>query len=238
VTAEDLKRIAAETAARRIESGQRVGLGTGSTTKYFIEALAGRLRTREIRDLVGVPTSKRTEDLARALGIPLATLDEIAALDVAVDGADEVDPGLDLIKGLGGALLREKIVAAASKRFIVIADQGKLVSRLGERSPVPVEILDFGWRSTRDRIARLGCDPVLRTADGGPPFRTDQGNTILDCRFPSIEDAAALAREIDAVPGVVGHGLFLGMADEVILGTPTGPETRTRHQRNPTRATQ
>jgi len=228
LTADDLKRIAAETAARRIASGQRVGLGTGSTTRFFIEALAGRLRAREIRDIVGVPTSRRTEQLARALGIQLATLDEIASLDVCVDGADEVDPGLDLIKGLGGALVREKIVAAASRYFIVIADHGKLVSRLGERSPVPVEILDFGWRSTRDLIARLGCDPVLRTEDGAPPFRSDQGNTILDCRFPSIDDPAALAREIDAVPGVLGHGLFLGMADEVIVGTPTGPEIRIR----------
>jgi len=209
-------------------SGQRVGLGTGSTTKFFIEALAARLRAREIGEIVGVPTSRRTEELARALGIPLATLDEIARLDVYVDGADEVDPGLDLIKGLGGALVREKIVAAASRHFIVIADQGKLVSRLGERSPVPVEILDFGWRSTRDLLARLGCDPVLRVGDGAVPFRSDQGNTILDCRFSSIDDAAALARDLDAIPGVVGHGLFLGMADEAIVGTPTGPETRNR----------
>jgi len=228
LTPEDLKRIAAEAAARRIVSGQRVGLGTGSTTKFFIEALAARLRAREIGEIVGVPTSRRTEELARALGIPLATLDEIARLDVYVDGADEVDPGLDLIKGLGGALVREKIVAAASRHFIVIADQGKLVSRLGERSPVPVEILDFGWRSTRDLLARLGCDPVLRVGDGAVPFRSDQGNTILDCRFSSIDDAAALARDLDAIPGVVGHGLFLGMADEAIVGTPTGPETRNR----------
>ena len=178
--------------------------------------------------MFGVPTSLRTEQLARALGIPLIDLDETTSLDVAVDGADEIDPNLELIKGLGGAFLREKIVAAASRCFIVIADDSKLVPRLGERSPVPVEVLDFGWKATRDCIVALGCDPVLRTPEGSAPFRTDQGNYVLDCRFESIDDAPRLARELEDVPGVLGHGLFLAMADEVIVGTPTGAQTRSR----------
>lgn len=228
LTADDLKRLAGDAAARRIESGQRVGLGTGSTTKFFLEALSGRIRAGEIERVSGVPTSLRTERLARALEIPLIDLDETSTLDVAVDGADEIDPSLDLIKGLGGALLREKIVAAASRYFIVIADESKLVSRLGERSPVPVEVLEFGWKATRDCLAALGCSPVLRAPEDAPPFRTDQGNYVVDCRFDSIDDAAQLAGELDDIPGVLGHGLFLGMANEAIVGTPHGAQTRER----------
>jgi ribose 5-phosphate isomerase A len=227
VTADDLKRMAGEEAARRVESGQRLGLGTGSTASLFLEALAVRLRAGELHDVVGVPTSLRTEEQARRLGFPLTTLDDIPELDLAVDGADEVDPRLDLIKGLGGALLREKIVAAASRRFVVVADEGKLVTRLGERSPVPVEILDFGATATRRRITALGADAVLRLS-GGEPYRTDQGNCILDCRFGSIDDPPGLGRELDSIPGVLGHGMFLGIADELIVGTPSGPETRLR----------
>jgi ribose 5-phosphate isomerase A len=230
VSADDLKRVAGEEAARRIESGQHLGLGTGSTANLFLEALARRLGAGELRDIVGVPTSHRTEELARRLGIPLTTLDETPELDLAVDGADGVDPRLDLIKGLGGALLREKIVATACRRFIVVVDEGKLVARLGERSPVPVEVLEFGARATRQRIVTLGGDPVLRTTGDstGSPYRTDQGNYIFDCRFESIEDAASLGRQLDTIPGVLGHGMFLGMADEVIVGTSSGPETLTR----------
>jgi ribose 5-phosphate isomerase A len=219
--------VAGEEAARRVESGQRLGLGTGSTASAFLEALAARLRAGELRDVVGVPTSIRTEELARRLGFPLTTLDDTPELDLTVDGADEVDPRLDLIKGLGGALLREKIVAAASRRFVIVADEGKLVGRLGERSPVPVEILDFGATATRQRIVALGADPEPRLA-GGEPYRTDQGNYILDCRFRSIDDPAGLARELESIPGVLGHGMFLGMTDEVIVGTASGPESRVR----------
>ena len=227
MTADDLKKMAGEEAARRVESGQRLGLGTGSTASLFLEALAVRLRTGELHDVVGVPTSLRTEEQARRLGVPLTTLDETPELDVAVDGTDEVDPRLDLIKGLGGALLREKIVAAASRRFVVVADEGKLVTRLGERSPVPVEILEFGATATRRRITALGADAVPRLS-GEQPYRTDQGNYILDCRFESIDDPQSLSRALDSIPGVLGHGMFLGIADEVIVGTPTGPETRVR----------
>jgi ribose 5-phosphate isomerase A len=227
VTADDLKKMAGEEAARRVESGQRLGLGTGSTASLFLEALAVRLRTGELHDVVGVPTSLRTEEQARRLGFPLTTLDETPELDLAVDGTDEVDPRLDLIKGLGGALLREKIVAAASRRFVVVADEGKLVTRLGERSPVPVEILEFGATATRRRVTALGADAVPRLS-GGQPYRTDQGNYILDCRFESIDDPPGLSRALDSIPGVLGHGMFLGVADEVIVGTPEGPETRVR----------
>jgi ribose 5-phosphate isomerase A len=228
VTADDLKKVAGEEAARRVESGQRLGLGTGSTASLFLDALAARLRSGELRNVVGVPTSRRTEEQARRLELPLTTLDETPELDLTVDGADEVDPRLDLIKGLGGALLREKIVAAASRRFVIVADAGKLVGRLGERSPVPVEILEFGATATRKEIAALGAEAVLRLT-GGRPYRTDQGNYIVDCRFASIDDPPGLSRALESIPGVLGHGMFLGMADEVIVGTPEGPKSRLRN---------
>ncbi len=216
------KRRAGEAAAREIESGQRVGLGTGSTAACFLRALAARIRGREIRDVAGVPTSDRTAALARDLGIPLTDLNGIHHLDVAVDGADEVDPRRNLVKGLGGALLREKIVAAASRRFLVIVDTSKLVDRLGTSSPVPVEILPFGWRATRARIESDRVHPSLRE-EHGQPFRTDSGNFIVDCTIDGgVEDPEALAAAWDAVPGVVGHGLFLGMAHAVLVGEADG----------------
>ncbi len=218
----DPKRIAGEAAAARVRDGQRLGLGTGSTAKCFLEALAERLRRGELRDVAGVPTSEATEALARQLGIPLVSLEDCPSLDLAVDGADEVDERLDLIKGLGGALLREKIVAAASREFVVVVEEGKLVRRLGERSPVPVEVLAFGWRATLERLRALGVEPRRRTVNG-EPFRTDQGNFVLDCPFGALHDPASVARALEAVPGVLGHGLFLGMAHEVIVGTARGP---------------
>jgi ribose 5-phosphate isomerase A len=218
---EDLKRLAAEAAARSIESGQRIGLGTGSTARLFLQALGRRLAAGEIRDVVGVPTSRRTAELAQALGIPLASLEEATGLDLAVDGADEVDPQLNLIKGLGGALLREKIVASASRRFIVVVDEGKLVPRLGTRSPLPVEVLPFGWKVASGRIERLGASVVLR-AEGGSPYRTDQANYVLDCGFGPIADAPSLAASLASIPGVLGHGLFVGLATEVLVGAPSG----------------
>lgn len=222
-----LKKLAGEEAARRVVSGQRLGLGTGTTARFFLEALASRLSSGEIEDVAGVPTSRVTDELARSLDIPTLSLNDTPVLDLAVDGADEVDPAFNLIKGLGGALLREKVVAGASRRFVVIVDEGKLVSRLGERSPVPVEVLPFGWRATAKRIERLGADPVLRV-EHGTPYATDQGSFILDCRFGALEDAGEVARGLEKVPGVLGHGLFLDMADEVIVGTPGGVTSRTR----------
>jgi ribose 5-phosphate isomerase A len=224
---EALKKTAGEEAAKRIQNGQRIGLGTGSTVRYFLEALGKRLAKGELSQIVGVPTSKQTEKLALSLNIPLTTLETEPSLDLCVDGADEVDPHLNLIKGLGGALLREKIVAMASQRFIVIADNGKLVQRLGERCPVPVEVLPFGWKATAGEIEALGGRPTVR-ADNGSPYITDQGNYILDCHFGPIEDAVKLSQQLDSIAGVLGHGLFLNIAQEAIVGTPTGAELLTR----------
>lgn len=226
---DQLKQAAAEEAAKRVQAGQRIGLGTGSTARFFLEALGERLGRGDLHDIAGVPTSRNTEELARSMGIPLTTLEADPTLDLGVDGADEVDPQLDLIKGLGGALLREKVVAASCRCFIVIVDEGKLVERLGQRSPVPVEVLPFGWTATAEGIRALGGEPVLRK-DDGEPYTTDQGHYILDSRFRPIGDAAVLARQLDSIPGVLGHGLFLKLATEVIVGTPAGAQTRSRGQ--------
>lgn len=222
-----LKRRAAEAAAERILSGQKIGLGTGSTADVFLEALARRRRRGDLEEIVGVATSERTERRARELGIPLTTLEREPRLDLTVDGADEVDPRLDLIKGLGGALLREKIVASASRELVIIVDESKLVPGLGAGSPVPVEVLTFGWRVTAGQLEALGARVALRR-EGGEVFRSDEGNRILDCRFDDLGDASALAARIDAIPGVLGHGLFLAMADRVIVGTAAGTTIRER----------
>lgn len=161
----------------------------------------------------GVPTSSGAADVARRAGVPLTTLDEVPEPDVAIDGADEVAPGLRLVKGLGGALVREKIVAAAARRFVVVADASKQVERLGQRAPIPVEVLAFGVAPTRLQLAALGCEPDLRTDAEGGPYVTDEENWILDCRFAAIPDPERLAAALQAIPGVVGHGLFLGLAD-------------------------
>jgi len=220
---EQLKKTAGEAAAKRIQGGQRIGLGTGSTVRYFLEALGKRLASGELSHIVGVPTSKRTEKLARTLNVPLTTLEAEPSLDICVDGADEIDPLFNLIKGLGGALLREKIVAMASRHFIVIADSGKLVQQLGQRCPVPAEVLSFGWKATAEKIKALGGRPALRT-DNGSPYITDQDNYILDCHFGLIEDPETLAQQLDSIPGVLGHGLFLNIAHEAIIGTPSGAD--------------
>ncbi len=224
---EQLKQKAGEEAAKRVVNGQRIGLGTGSTVRYFLEALGRRLAEGNLSDIVGVPTSERTETLARSLIIPLTTLEEAPVLDLCVDGADEVDPQLNLIKGLGGALLREKIVASASRFFIVIVDRAKLVKNLGENCPVPVEVLPFGWNITAEQIKVIGGKPMLRMKDGSP-YKTDQGNHILDCHFGTIGNPQELGRQLDSFPGTLGHGLFLDSANEVIIGTPDGVDVFTR----------
>jgi len=222
-----LKKNAGEEAAKRIQRGQRIGLGTGSTVRYFLEALGKRLSNGELSHIVGVPTSKSTEKLARSLNIPITTLETAPSLDLCVDGADEVDPQLNLIKGLGGALLREKIVAVASQHFIVIVDNGKLVQKLGDRCPVPVEVLPFGWKVTAEKIKALGGRPIMRKFNDSP-YKTDQENHILDCHFGPIDDAERLAQQLDSIPGVLGHGLFLNIAKEAIVGTPAGADHLTR----------
>ncbi|HKA91197.1 MAG TPA: ribose-5-phosphate isomerase RpiA [Haliangiales bacterium] len=205
---------AAERAVADLADGMVVGLGTGSAATAAVRAI-GR-RVREGLRIAGVPTSARTEALARELGIPLAALGEDTLLDVAIDGADEVErAGLALLKGRGGALLREKLVASASRRLVILIDPSKWVDCLGSRHPVPVEVVPFGWPATAARLRRLGATPELRLEEG-EPFVTDGGHHILDCRFPPIADPAALAREIDAVVGVVEHGLFVGFSPRVI----------------------
>ncbi len=206
----------------------RLGLGTGSTASHFVRLLGGRLRAGELSDITGVPTSERTRLQALAEGIPLAELDELAPLDLTVDGADEIDPGLDLIKGLGGALLREKIVAVASTRLLIIADDSKRVDRLGQTAPVPVEVVPFGWRAHLPLLESMGARPVLREHDG-EPLRTDNCNFLVDCWFEGgIPDPRVFAESLRARVGIVESGLFLGLAHEAILVTPLGVESLQR----------
>ena len=213
-----MKRQAGCEAARGVTSGMRLGLGTGSTIAHFLEHLGARLARGELAEVVGVPTSVRTEEAARRLGISLARLEDLGALDLTVDGADEVAPGLDLIKGLGGALLREKMVAQASARMLVIVDDSKLVGRLGERAPVPVEVAPFGHASHMAWLRDLGGEPRLRADRNGEPYRTDNGNLIVDCRFDGgIEDPSGLERRLAGRAGVVESGLFLGVACEAVV---------------------
>ncbi len=209
---EPLKRDAAEAAIEaEVRSGMVLGLGTGSTARWVLDGLAARLSDGRLGELVGVPTSEATAARCRELGIPLATLDQRPSLDLAIDGADEVAPGLALIKGMGGAHLREKVVACAAGRFVVVADETKLVDRLGDRSPLPVEVTGFA-RAVCDRLLReQGWTPALRMRDG-EPWITDEGNLILDCRRDDWSDPPTLARSLADMPGVVEHGLFLGMA--------------------------
>ena len=189
----------------------------------LLELLGERLADRRLRDVVGVPTSEDTARRCRALGIPLGTLDDHPALALAIDGADEVGPRLDLIKGLGGALLREKLVARATRRFVVIADESKRVRRLGTRAPVPVEVVPFGWTTQLPFFATLGAEAVLRRTADGAPLLTDGGHHIVDCRFPrGIADPRRLARALDARVGVVEHGLFLGLAREAFIAGARG----------------
>jgi ribose 5-phosphate isomerase A len=197
----------------------RIGLGTGSTVAYFLEALGRRVRTGELPGIVGVPTSVRTEERAEELGIPVSTLEAVGSLDVTVDGADEVDPDLDLIKGLGGALLREKMVAQATREFIVIADESKAVERLGTRAPVPLEVVSFSWKSHLPFLRDLGAEVTLREYAPGDPYLTDNGNFILDCRFPDgISNPRGLQASLAFRAGVVESGLFLDLATEAVMG--------------------
>jgi ribose 5-phosphate isomerase A len=208
-----LKRAAAERAVELITSGMIVGLGTGSTMQLLLDALARRLREGIVHSVVGVPTSEATARRCRTLGIPQATLEEHPELALAVDGADEVDPRLDAIKGMGGAMLREKVVALAAKRFVLVVDDSKLVRRLGTRAAVPVEVVPFGWAALVPYFEGLGAEPALRRAPDGAPFVTDNGNYVVDCRFPrGIADPASLARALARRTGVVEDGLFLRIA--------------------------
>lgn len=216
------KQRAAEASLKYVKDGMVLGLGTGSTARYVLDGLSRRIA--DGLHVSGVPTSLATAEAAKLLGIPLTSLAEHPRIDLAIDGADEVDPRLDMIKGLGGALFREKIVAAAARKFLVVVDASKLVPRLGSKSPVPVEVHPFGWPATRQAVEALGATVTVRTRDK-ETFRTDNGNPILDARFGPIRSPAKLARDLEAIPGVVGHGLFLNMADLVLVGTEKGVRT-------------
>jgi len=216
MTPDQAKEAAAKAAASLVLDGMIVGLGTGTTAKFAVAALAGRMR--DGLRFIGIPTSEATAEQARSLGIPLSTLDQHPQIDLDIDGADEIDPHtLNVIKGRGGALLREKIIATSSKQLVIIADQSKLVEQLGARMPVPVEVVPFGWQSTARRLESLGCRAILR-----PGFTTDGGHYILDCSFGPIIDAQALAGKLDATVGVVEHGLFLGMATQAFVASDQG----------------
>jgi ribose 5-phosphate isomerase A len=188
----------------------------------MLEALAARIAAGTLRDIAGVPTSDATATACRRLGIPLTTLAETPRLDVVIDGADEIDPGLDLIKGLGGAHLREKVVACAAGLMVVVADEAKLVARLGERAPLPVEVVTFALPVSGRLLRERGWEPTLRLGADGSPFVTDEGNAILDCRRGDWSDPATLAAGVHAVPGVVEHGFFLGIAGAAVVGTSAG----------------
>ncbi len=214
---DDLKRLAAEKAALFLDGVRVLGLGTGSTAALFVDVVGEMVQSGALGDLVAIPTSVATENQARDLEIPLSDLESHPRVDVTVDGADEVSRELDLIKGMGGALAREKIVAGASRELIIVVDDSKLVNALGEKSPLPVEVLPFGWKTIELRLQEVGAEPHLRRQDG-EPFATDQGNYILDCIFPAgIVDAGATAQTIDSIPGVVAQGMFLRMAERVVV---------------------
>jgi len=219
---EALKKLAAEKAVEQVKSGMVLGLGTGSTTRYAIIKIGEMWQSGELTDIVGVPTSEGTVTLANQYNIPMAMLNEYPVIDLAIDGADEVDPQLNLIKGLGGALLREKMIEAVVKRFIVVVDGTKVSNKLGTVSPLPVEVVQFSWKYTANWLAGLGCTPVIRGGEEAP-FITDNGNYILHCHFPSgIDDPQTLNATLCAQPGVVENGLFLGMANQVIVSTKNG----------------
>jgi ribose 5-phosphate isomerase A len=208
------KEAAARASLRFVRDGQVVGIGTGSTATHFIKLLGEQVKNGlRVR---GIPTSDRSRELAASLGIPLTTLDECQEIAVTVDGADEVDPQMRLIKGGGGALLREKIVASATKQLVIVADASKRVERLG-KFPLPVEVIKFAQALVAKRIRALGAEVQLRMKADGTPYLTDENNHILDCRFGEIGNADELARELSDMPGVVEHGLFIGMASVVLF---------------------
>ncbi|MBC8248682.1 MAG: ribose-5-phosphate isomerase RpiA [Anaerolineales bacterium] len=213
---------AAERAVEFVKSGMVVGLGHGSTAIFAVRRIAELLHEGQLQDILGVPCALQVEAEAQRLGIPLTTLDEHPVVHLTIDGADEVDPNLNLIKGGSGALLREKIVAQASRREIIVVDEAKLSPALGTHWPVPVEVVPFGWRSQAAYLESLGAQPVLRLNSDGTPFKTDQSNLILDCHFGPIANPAQLAARLSERAGIVEHGLFLGLATDVIVASDKG----------------
>lgn len=234
LTQDDLKRLAAVRAVDQVQSGMVLGLGTGSTAAFAVAEIGALLAAGKLSGIVSVPTSKRTFEQAQSLGIPLSTLDDHPRIDLAIDGADEVDPDLNLVKGRGGALLREKMVEAASDKFIVVVDETKLVTGLGGSGlAMPVEVVQFCWKYNQVRLQGLfneeGCEAKLRLDDNGKPYVTDNSNYIVDLYFKTpIKDALAAGKEISALEGVVEHGLFLDMASSVIIAGTDGVSVKTK----------
>ena len=217
------KQAAAECGAGLVKSGMVLGLGSGTTATLMVQAIGKGLRERTLQDVMGVPSSSAIAAVARESGVPLTSLDDRPALDLTLDGADEVDTDLGLIKGLGGALLWEKIVATASRQVVIMVDESKLVNRLGTKAPLPVEVVPFGWKTHVPFVESLGGKPVLRTESDGRPFVTDEGNYILHCRFENgIADPRTLEASLLTRAGIVGTGLFLGVAHQVIVGKADG----------------
>ena len=216
-----LKQQAGEYAADFVQSGMIVGLGSGSTAIFATRRIAQRIHSGELSDIVAIPTSLATEAAAIQLGIPLTTLAEHPRIDITIDGADEVDPAFNLIKGGGGAHLREKIVAQATTRLIIVVDDSKLVDQLGTAWAVPVEVIPFGWQSQAAYLESLGATPTLRM-HGDLPYQTDQGNIILDSKFGKIADPSALDLTLNARAGIVEHGLFINMTRDVVVAGATG----------------
>lgn len=215
----ELKEVAAREAVKYVEDGMVVGLGSGSTAKIAIKLLGEMVEAGV--NIVGIPTSKESEDLGRRAGILIGELKARSVVDITIDGADEVDPDMNLVKGLGGALVREKIVAAATNLEIIVIDESKLVDFLGQKVPLPVEIVRFSHEATVHRVGQLGCKCMLRMKHG-ERFVSDNGNYIVDCKFARIDDPMKLETEINLIPGVVDSGLFLGLADKVIVATKDG----------------
>ena len=218
---ETLKREAAERAVVFVRSGMVVGLGTGSTAVWAVRRIGALLADGQLQRIVGIPTAEVTAREAERCGVPLGSLDDHPSVDITIDGADEIDPALNLIKGLGGALLREKIVAAASRRLVIVADESKRVAQLATRAPVPVEVIPFARRPVAGYLASLGGRVVARQRRGRP-FITDEGNIILDCHFAGLTNPREMAQLIRTQPGVVEHGLFLGMATEAVIAGERG----------------
>ncbi len=223
---DDLKRQAAERAVELVQPGMVVGLGGGSTALYAVRRLATLVREGTLRDIVGAPCSARVAAVARDLGLALVTLEDRPTIDLTIDGADEVDPQLRLIKGGGGALLREKIVAQASTREVIVVDASKLSDRLGTRHPLPLEVTPFGWRTQLPFLEALGLRPTLRLDGTGRPVQTDQGDLLLDCALAPLDEPEVLAQVLEGRAGIVEHGLFIGLATDLIMAGPSGVEHR------------
>jgi len=231
VEQEEMKKLAAEKAVQYIEDGMVIGLGTGSTVEFALKKLGDRIKKEKLK-IKAIPTSNKTKKHATEYGIPLIDLDECAEIEITIDGADEVDSFFNMIKGGGGALTREKIIAYHTKRLVIIVDETKIVKGLGADFPIPVEVIKFAWQVTKKSLEELGCTAELRKIMD-EPYITDNSNYIIDCDFGRIDDAEALEKNINEIPGVVENGLFIGLADEVIVGSKQGIMTLERQTVSP-----